>query len=152
WGTIVIATNGSLRMTGVTADGKAFTTAAPSSEQHSWPVFIQTSFHDQIDNRTRRTKRGSISGMLTAADLATSDISGPLRWIRPYTARGAFHDAVDVNLTLEASRYLPIVPALSSAGVGTFSAWGTGATAFSQNVSFDDNTSRVTPLEPNDAH
>ncbi len=141
WGSIVVGKTGTLRMVGTTADGRNFVTTALPNEEGSWPLFLETFF-----------LRGSLSGLLTAGDLAASDIGGTLRWFRPPTAQGPYHAAASAELILEAARYRPASPALQLPyGYATLTVTGDGLTAFAERVALDGNPSRVTVFGANPA-
>ncbi len=133
WGTIVVGKTGALRMVGTTADGRPFDTTALPNEDGSWPVFFQPIF-----------LAGNLSGVLTPADLANSDLSGILAWFRPLTEPSPFQTELESELILEASRYVPAHPALQLPhGSARIEIEGNASTSFAESVSPEERTSRV---------
>jgi hypothetical protein len=103
---MVVSKSGGVTLTGALADGKKFTAGAALRTDGTWPLF-----------RLLHDGKGSLSGNVTLADLATSDVSATLRWFRPAIA-GRFSSGWPTGLDVDllGSHYTrPVAPSLGAA-------------------------------------
>ena len=103
---MVVSKSGGVTLTGALADGKKFTAGAALRTDGTWPLF-----------RLLHDGKGSLSGNVTLADMATSDVSATLRWFRPAIA-GRFPSGWPTGLDVDllGSHYTrPVAPSLGAA-------------------------------------
>ncbi|MEQ1860513.1 MAG: S8 family serine peptidase, partial [Chthoniobacteraceae bacterium] len=100
WATMKIDAAGKVSWTGRLPDGTTAKQTVPLTKDGTWPLFINL-----------YKKRGVILGQVTHADLAGSDLSSPLDWLRPADPRAPLYPfGFSINgLGLIGSVYLPPV-------------------------------------------
>lgn len=72
WGRVVVKPTGVARFAGTLGDGTRLSFGTPLSKAGVWPFFAPL-----------YGKAGSISGAITFADLATTDLTGAVDWFKP---------------------------------------------------------------------
>jgi hypothetical protein len=88
YGTITVTTAGRVTFAGTLADGTKVTQSTSLSTNGVWPLFVSL-----------YSGRGSIVSWITFTNVAQSDFSGSLNWIKPASSMAKFYPAGFTNQT-----------------------------------------------------
>lgn len=94
YGTLTIDSAGKVRFAGALSNGTKFAAAAPLSPDYTLPLYAS------LDRA-----KGSLSGTLAFANLAATDVTGTVTWIKPDTAKGLYRTHFETSLNVAGSSY-----------------------------------------------
>ncbi len=111
YGTLSVSRQGSVRLSGVLADGTKFTQAAGVSENGQWPLYARL-----------YSGQGSVWSWLTFTNPPAGDLGGELIWLKPPLNSAKYYPAgFALAAPARGSAYLP--PEGGARGLGFKNAW-----------------------------